>query len=307
MLWIELKMKALLSNWNLENSTIEIHHPTVFKVTSQNNTYYLKNRKHSSFTERMEEFRITRYLVNNGFPAETPLLTKNEEAFIAIGEGYYSLYASFEGTLPMSSREMNSAHFFSLGENLAWFHFILDACPLKENTAVWDVYGNLKSWLSVNIHGLNDWAGRVYEVIEPCETLFGGLPGQLVHSDVHLRNFLWNEDGIINGLIDFERVRQSPRVADIAYLITSILRDSAMDGEFELPSKKVNGLLNGYISRQQLSDAELISLPPLVIVFLLQYTFYYSRQGLEKEAACYVRRINDLVGKTGFKKIVPDL
>jgi Ser/Thr protein kinase RdoA (MazF antagonist) len=96
-------------------------------------------------------------------------------------------------------------------------------------------------------------------------------------------------------------------VADIAYLITSILRDSAMDGEFELPSKKINLLLNGYISRQQLSDAELRSLPPLVLVFLLQYTLYYSRQGLEQEAACNVRRINDLVGKTGFKKTVIDI
>ncbi|MEL3971823.1 phosphotransferase [Rossellomorea oryzaecorticis] len=307
MLWIELKMKELLSNWNLENSTIEILHPTVLKVTSHNNTYYLKNRKHSSFTERMEEFRITRYLVNNGFPAETPLLTKHEEAFIAMGEGYHSLYASFEGASPMSSKVMDSAQFFSLGENLAWYHFILNACPIKENTVIWDVYGNLKSWLSVNIHGLNDWAGRVYEVIAPCEALFGGLPLQLVHSDVHLRNVLWDEEGIISGLIDFEKVRQSPRVADIAYLITSILRDSAMDGQFVFPSRKINRLLNGYTSRQHLSDAEVICLPPLIIVFLLQYTLYYSRQGLEQEAACYVRRINDLVGKTEFEEIVTDI
>jgi Ser/Thr protein kinase RdoA (MazF antagonist) len=307
MLWIELKMKELLSNWNLEKSTIETYHHTVFKITSQNNTYYLKNRKHSSFTERKEEYRITRYLVNKGFPAETPLLTRYGDSFIVKDEGCYSLYASFEGASPVSTRMMNSEQFFLLGEYLGWFHLTLNACPIKENTAVWDVYGHLKSWLSVYIPGLNDWAGRVYEVIEPYKALYGGLPGQLVHSDVHLRNFLWNENGIITGLIDFERVRQSPRVADIAYLITSIVRDSAMDGDFELPSKKINRLLNGYISRQQLSDAELISLPPLVIVFLLQYTFYYSRQGLEKEAACYVRRINDLVGKTEFKKIVTDL
>jgi Ser/Thr protein kinase RdoA (MazF antagonist) len=306
MLWNDLKMKDLLSNWNLDNSTIETYHPSVFKVTSQNNTYFLKYRKHSSFTERMEEYRITRYLVNKGFPAETPLLTRNGDAFIVTGEGCYSLYTSFEGSSPMSSRMMNSEQFFSLGENLASLHLTLNMCPLKESTAVWDVYGNLKSWLSVYIPGLNDWAGRVYEVIESCETLYGGLPGQLVHSDVHLHNFLWNEDGIITGLIDFERVRQSPRVADIAYLITSILRESAMDREFELRFKKINPLLNGYISRQQLSDGELISLPPLVIVFLLQYTLYYSHQGLEKEAACYVRRINDLVGKTGFNKIVTD-
>ncbi|WP_175988137.1 phosphotransferase enzyme family protein [Bacillus sp. Marseille-Q1617] len=298
-------MIDLLPNWNLEKVNIISLQSNIMKVTSGGNTFYLKKRNGTSSTERLEEYLITQYLVRKGFPVETPLLTNKGEVFINSDESFYSLYASLDGTSFYNSSFVTSQHSFSLGVYLARFHQALERYPYKKETAVWNVYGYLKSWLSVPNPELNEWGKRVYAGIAQHERLYEQLPPQLVHSDLHLRNFLWQGQDI-SGLVDFERIRIAPRVADIAYLITSILRDTGRQSDPTHSLKKIHQILKGYTKNKKLRKREILSIPPLVILFFLQYTLFYSQRGHMKEVEYHVNKVDFMISDTRYLESLTD-
>lgn len=305
MMWNEMKMKDLLKNWDLGKINIMSHQSNILTFISEGDAFYLKRRKRTSLCERLEEYLITQYLVGNGIPVETPLLTKQGEVSIVTGGSCYSLYASLEGTSIPKSSMITSDQFFLLGKYLAGLHLTLEKYPHKKDTVLWDVYGNMKSWLSIPNPDLNAWAGRVYGEIEPYERVYNQLTLQLVHSDVHLGNFLWHEN-VISGLVDFEKIREASRVGDIAYMITSILRDTSRKVDSSLFIEKIHLFLKGYSIKQPLSDTEIRSIPPLVILFLLQYTLYYSRQGLDQTVEWCVKKVDDLIADKKYLALLTD-
>jgi Ser/Thr protein kinase RdoA (MazF antagonist) len=300
----EYKMKTLLSNWGLNNAHIVSHHSNVWKVTKGNCTFYLKRRNQTSIIDRWEEFRVTQHLVGSGVVAETPILTKSEVPFIIIGDSFYSLYESLNGD--SLQKIITSDQCYSLGEYLGRLHQVLMTYPVREHTYVWDVFEHMEGWISKDQSELKEWAEKVYRSLVHAKADYVQMPHQLVHSDVHLGNFIWRENRII-GLVDFERIRRSPRIADVGYFITSLLRNTFMESDENELFKKINRFLKGYSWMEKLDEREIISLYPLIMVFLLQYTLFYSSNGFGKEASCMVKLVCDLSCRKEFMKSLTDL
>jgi Ser/Thr protein kinase RdoA (MazF antagonist) len=302
----EYKMITLLSDWGLENAHILSRHTNALKLSAGNCTYYLKRRKQTCNFERWEEFRISQYIVENGLLAETPLLTKNGVPFIVKDDSYYSLYASLNGVSFQHLNTITLDQCFLLGQYLGSLHQGLLTYPVKDHIAVWDVFEHMKDWLSIDHSELNEWAVKVYTQLIPAEALYAQLPHQLIHSDVHLGNFVWGENKII-GLVDLERIRRSPRIADVGYFITVLLRNMYTEGRTGDLFNKINRFLKGYSWRQIVDEKEILSLYPLCMVFLLQYTLFYSSRGFVTEASSIKRMIGNLSGRKEFMKSLTDL
>jgi Ser/Thr protein kinase RdoA (MazF antagonist) len=295
----ELKMKGILSHWNIGSAKLVKYRMNIIKITSQGSTFYLKERKGTSHWERMEEYRITQYLNKKGFNVETPLLNNHGEPYVEEEGCYFSLYASLEGTPLKGGEEYSREQLFRLGEYLSRFHFELNQYPFEKNTHVWDVYKYVKSWIFQSSPELSEWAVKVHGEISSYEVIYRQLPLQLVHSDAHLRNVLWRGDEIL-GLVDFERIRLSPRIADLAYMITSLLRNSGLTiGSHQFRSL-IRELIKGYTANQGLTDGEGALLPGVIILFLLQYTLYYSQQGCVKAAVYHKKSIDYLIGDKDY-------
>jgi Ser/Thr protein kinase RdoA (MazF antagonist) len=290
----ELKMKGILSQWNIGEVKLMKYRMNIMKITSGGRTFYLKERRGTTPWERMEEYRITRFLIKNGVNAETPILNNRGDPYTEKGGSYYSLYESLGGNPVKDVNADGSGRLFRLGKYLSGFHFTLDKCPFEKETRVWDLFDYLKGWLFDRGSGLNEWAGKVYGEISSYEIMYRRLPSQLVHSDAHLKNVLWRGDEIL-GLVDFERIRQSPRIGDLAYLIASSLRDSGSTFEFQNFHRRVRELIRGYTINLALSDDEAAILPHLVILILLQYAMFYANQGYAKAAFFHKKSIDYLI------------
>ncbi|XXM74038.1 phosphotransferase enzyme family protein [Lysinibacillus sphaericus] len=271
----------------------------LMKFTSEGRTFYLKERKGTSSWERTEEYRITQFLIVNGVNVETPILNNRGEPYVKEGGSYYSLYASLEGEPLQVSIEGCCGQFIRLGEYLAGFHLALGKCPFEQSTQVWDLFNYFKSWISESNSELTEWAGKVYEEISSYEVTYKRLPLQLVHSDAHLRNVLWKGDEIL-GLVDFERIRQSPRIGDLAYIIASLLRYSGSIIDLHHFFRNIRELMRGYTLNLGISEEEASLLPHLVILILLQYTMYYSQQGYVKAAVFHKESIDYLMGDKDY-------
>ncbi|OIU73272.1 phosphotransferase enzyme family protein [Rossellomorea aquimaris] len=290
----ELKMKGLLSHWNIGKVQLLEHRKNIKKITSEGSTFYLKERKGTSYWERKEEYRITQYLIRKGINVETPILNICGEPYVKEDGSYYSLYASLEGNPIQVNKENCCGQFIMLGKYLARFHLALGKCPYEYSTQVWDVFNYFKSWLSESKSELTEWAEKVYGEISSYEGTYKWLPLQLVHSDAHLRNVLWMGDKIL-GLVDFERIRQAPRIGDLAYIIASLLRYSGSTIDFHHFLRNIRELIKGYTFNLGISDEEAVLLPHLVILILLQYTMYYSQQGYVKAAVFHKKCIDYLM------------
>ncbi|KSU62072.1 hypothetical protein AS034_08030 [[Bacillus] enclensis] len=290
----ELKMKGLLTHWNIGNVQLLEHRKNIKKFIFEGSTFFLKERKGTSSWERTEEYRITQYLIRNGINVETPLLNISGEPYVKGDGNFYSLYASLEGNPLQVCKEACCGQFIRIGEYLSRFHLALGKCPFEQSTRVWDVFNYSKSWLSEAAPELSMWAAEVYGEISTYELIYKQLPLQLVHSDVHVRNFLWRKDGSI-GLVDFERIRLAPRIGDLAYIITSLLRNSNSPMDFHHLHSQMKELIRGYTYNQGLSDEESVLLPHLVILFLLQYTLYYSQLGFVKASIFHKNSVEYLI------------
>jgi Ser/Thr protein kinase RdoA (MazF antagonist) len=108
------------------------------------------------------------------------------------------------------------------------------------------------------------------------------------------------KEGRVTGVIDFERIRKAPRIADVCYFLAGTLKDQVKqtgDEKFE----RIHAFMGGYQSEGTLTQEEKELMPFLVIIFLLQYTFFYNQKGYSHLVSAYIPFINRLVNSSDYQ------
>ncbi|MGM0841268.1 MAG: phosphotransferase enzyme family protein [Bacillota bacterium] len=291
----------LLLNWKVPPSSIETvgHHHNVYKVKSREKTFYLKKRLNSSVEKRIEELLLTSFLLENGLPVERPLLTISHQPYVRQHQVFYSLYQALKG-VPIQVYSLTSLKM--VGTYLSQLHGSLKQYVCKFEVEEWKVETHLREWISVQdstvierwgegfLGRLNDWSFS-----------YSKLPHQLVHSDCHPRNILVKEERV-TGIIDFERIRKASRIADVCYFLAGMLKDKVKQGEGE-QIECIHAFMEGYQSDGTLTQEEKELMPFLVIIFLLQYTFFYNQKGYSHVASTYIPFINRLVNSGDYERV----
>ena len=65
------------------------------------------------------------------------------------------------------------------------------------------------------------------DIVEVLEKLYDKLPVQLIHRDVHLGNFLF-DNGSFSGYIDFDLSQRNIRIFDLCYFVLGLLSEEEM-------------------------------------------------------------------------------
>lgn len=181
---------------------------------------------------------LRRHLIRCGVPTAAPLTTREGGAFTCIEEKTYEVYPFIAG------RVLERASLVSLADaagTLAMFHEAAATYPLAKKAPSRTQYGRL---------GVNESSDRmedprllalIYarlaaepeaqrfgEALEFCggwlerlRTEFGpaaydALPKALTHGDYTLANLLFDDEGQVVGVFDFDWARWAPRVRDVA-------------------------------------------------------------------------------------------
>jgi Ser/Thr protein kinase RdoA (MazF antagonist) len=290
----------LLMNWKVPPSCIETvgNHHNVFKVKSRENTFYLKKRLNSSVEKRIEEILLTSSLLENGLPVERPLLTVSHQPYVRQHQVFYSLYQALEG-IPVQVYSLTSLKM--VGTYLSQFHGSLKQYDCKFEVGEWKVETHLREWISgQDSTMIEKWGEGFLGRLNEWSFSYSKLPHQLVHSDCHPRNILMKEERV-TGIIDFERIRKAPRIADVCYFLAGMLKDQVKQGEDE-QVECIHAFMGGYQSDGALTQEEKELMPFLVIIFLLQYTFFYNQKGYSHVVSAYIPFINRLVNSGDYQR-----
>jgi Ser/Thr protein kinase RdoA (MazF antagonist) len=302
----ELKMieplHDLLLNWKVPPSCIETvgNQPNVYKVKSPEKTFYLKKRLNSSVEKRIEELLLTSFLFGNGLIVERPLLTVSHQPYVRHHQVFYSLYQALEG-IPVQVYSLTSLRM--VGTYLSKLHGRLKQYVCKYEVEEWKIETHLREWIGgQDSTRIERWGEGFLGKLNEWSFSYSKLPHQLVHSDCHPRNILMKEERV-TGVIDFERIRKAPRIADIGYFIAGMLKDQVMEGEDEDEHAEcIHAFMEAYQSEGPLTQEEKELMPFLVIIFLLQYTFFYNQRGYSHAVSTYISFINRLVNSGVYEQ-----
>lgn len=285
-------IRVILSNWNVNPTFIETLnlHPNVTKVNARGETFYLKKRGDPSIENRLEEYYLTSFLLENRNNVESPLLTRSHQPFIKEGQHFYSLYEALDGA-PL--HEYSVCSLINAGEYLSNLHLTLENYFPHNEITCWNIEEHIRQWMDeLGSTPVGRWGRGILSILDGWTILYNQIPHQLVHSDCNPGNILIKEE-VVTGIIDFERIRMAPRIADIGYFIAGMLKDM-VKVDREVTFDYINVFLRGYDQRGALADEEKEVLSLLVLIFLLQYTFYYDQRGYSEIVSSFIPFIDDL-------------
>lgn len=117
-----------------------------------------------------------------------------------------------------------------MGRVLARPHNAFKECEAQDE--FWDnsLLKEMNGWIK-EVFIKNGWKyideSEFCNLVDRLEKLYDKLPVQLIHRDVHLGNFLY-DNGKFSGYIDFDLSQRNMRIFDLCYFMLGLLSEEEM-------------------------------------------------------------------------------
>lgn len=213
------KIQQIINAWDIDETEVKQINDSVWQVGE---SAVLKIYKDVNMLQR--NIKILTILENMEIPVGSIILTKNGKSFTKDEEFYYILTKKLVGNT-ITDIYKNKEIASEMGTVLAKLHKAFKEC--EEQGEFWDssLLNEVKGWIR-DIFAKNNWKyiseNKFYETVEILENLYDKLPVQLIHRDVHLGNFLFDE-GKFSGYIDFDLSQRNIRIFDLCYFMLGLL------------------------------------------------------------------------------------
>lgn len=213
---------AVLQCWNLEAAVSPTTSPRVTTLQTSSGCFYLKTSESVESAER--HLDLLEYLAGAGLPVPRYIPTVAERR-----------YAVDAGTAYWLSRKLPGDHFQQfrgptgrkqverLATTLGELHGVLSRAP---NSGRFPVFReSAQQLLETLLARENPFdVGRLQRLRGNVASV-AALPKQLIHRDFHRGNVLFTGEAL-SGLLDFDLVRQGPRLFDVCYCASGVLSES---------------------------------------------------------------------------------
>jgi Ser/Thr protein kinase RdoA (MazF antagonist) len=226
------------------------------------------------------EFKALEYLNEEGFPYQIPNPVKNNKGkyLSKLNDKNIWIYEKIRGKCVKS---LNEVQLKNTIKALAIYHKHIGKFKIKakEENEIKGLKGRLLKLSKVKPKNKLDrlmlknlsMIEQVYEKIKDKKFNENRL---LIHKDIHKKNLLFEGNQVIS-ILDFENIRLSPRIMDIAYLI----KTTVAYGENRF-MKRVNLIINEYdktnhLTKQEKSDILLILAKDSCVMF----DYFYRTSG----------------------------
>lgn len=276
-----IMIKELIKEWNMEGIPSQIYH----SAWNINDQYVLKVYDDPSALER--NITMMQTLNKVGIPVPQIKTLPNQKEYLEREGRFYLLTTRLKGKNIVSAQVCDDKWFYEFGTILAKLHIGFLEC--EKNISYWNnsMLEEMKGWVSRDLHKYNreylKWED-VENAIHELTQVYEDLPKQLIHRDVHLGNFLF-DDGTFSGYIDFDLSQRNIRIFDICYFSLGILLKE--DNNYVEGHKWfgfISQVISGYSAISPLSDAEKKAITCVMKNIELLFTAYFLGKGDEKSA-----------------------
>jgi len=274
-------MKEILKEWNLEHPPVQIYH----SAWSINDKYVLKEYNDQNTLKRNLE--MLKILNKTGIPVpEIVPLPGGEEYFVQNGK-MYMLTTKLKGKNIVNVKHCNETWFFNFGTILARLHIAFREC--EKTISYWNnsLLEEMNGWVSRNLKQFRPVyldQNEAKKAVSELSQVYHELPKQLIHRDVHLGNFLFDNQNF-SGYIDFDLSQSNIRIFDVCYFLLGILLE---EDNKRVEAKRwyiiVRQVMEGYHSLMSLSHIEKKSIACVMKNIELLFTAYFLGIGDEKLA-----------------------
>ena len=212
----------------------------------------------------LKNLNIQKALADEGFTAAVPIQTKSGTDYLE-GKQIFTLTHKIPGE-PLSKTERfgenRYEYGYKYGQGIAKLHIALARLEagIMPNDA--NLFKQVMDWAMPNVKKQNEQWGmgltsdffKDYE--ENFGPVFGKLPKQLIHRDIHPSNILFDNNEV-SGFIDFDLSERNIRLFDPCYCSTGLLCEwRGVDNIQEKWLDVLPGVFHGYDSISPLTAEE---------------------------------------------------
>lgn len=267
------QINAILTYWGMKKQEIKQIYDTTWQIGEG---YVLKVYQDKEGLER--NIKVLRILEQMDIPVGKIVFTHNNAPYVQYEDKYYFLSEKLRGkNITQIGNDRNLAE--KMGGIIADLHFAFAKCD--ESDSFWNnsLLEEMNGWVKQNFEN-SDWEQISREefekVVANLEVIYGELPVQLIHRDVHFGNFLF-EEGEFSGYIDFDLSQRNIRIFDLCYFMLGLLSEKE---KFELTDELwftfLQNVFQAYQSKLHLTVAEKKAVPYVMECIELLFVSYFA-------------------------------
>lgn len=216
---ITIMIKKVMQEWNIDCSPVQLYH----SAWDINDSYVLKVYDNSDSLQR--NITIMKTLYDAGIPVPKLIKLPSNQDYHQQNDKMYILTTKLKGKTLVNLNTCNNEWFFELGRIIAKLHVAFQECA--EKISYWNnsMLEEMKGWVSRDLLKFKpDYIEQdeINKSIEELAQVYEDLPKQLIHRDVHLGNFLF-DNSEFSGYIDFDLSQSNIRIFDLCYFLLGIL------------------------------------------------------------------------------------
>lgn len=284
------KVEEILKEWKVESSEAEQIYDSAWQVGE---AYVLKVYDNLGNLER--NIRLLSILSDLGIPVGKLIPTRRGRNYAEDEEYYYILTERLSGKPIVSGKQLEAVS-LSMGRIIGELHKAFLECEKQEDFWENSLLDELKGWIAEAL-AADGWtmvSKKLFaDTVENLEKLYGDLPVQLIHRDVHFGNFLF-EGKQFCGYIDFDLSQRNIRIFDLCYFLLGLLcEEETLEITEEKWFQVLTQVFRGYAEANKLLPQELQAVPYVMKSIELLFVAWFWGQ---KDMKC----CEDAVKLLGF-------
>lgn len=269
------KIRQIINEWDVEKKDVKQIYDSAWQIGKD---YVLKTYEDVNMLQR--NIKILTILENMGIPVGGIVLAKDKKTYAKDTEYYYILTNKLSGS-NITNIHKDTAIALEMGQVLARLHNAFKECETQDE--FWDnsLLKEMNGWIK-EVFVKNNWRyieeSAFCNLVDRLEKLYDKLPVQLIHRDVHLGNFLF-DNGRFSGYIDFDLSQRNIRIFDLCYFMLGLLsEEEVLDISEEQWFDILTQFFKGYEQEHTLLPEEKQAVPYVMEAIEILFVAWFMEQ-----------------------------
>ena len=266
------KIRQIINEWDIEKKDVKQIYDSAWQIGED---YVLKTYEDVNMLQR--NIKILTILEDRGIQVGGIVLTKDRKTYAKDTEYYYILTNKLVGS-NITNIHKDTVIVSEMGKVLARLHKAFKECETQDE--FWD-NSLLNGWIK-EVFVKNSWKyideSAFCNLVDRLEKVYDKLPVQLIHRDVHLGNFLF-DNGKFSGYIDFDLSQRNIRIFDLCYFMLGLLsEEEVLDISAEQWFEILKYFFAGYEQEHKLLPEEKQAVPYVMEAIEFLFVAWFMEQ-----------------------------
>lgn len=269
------KIRQIINEWDIEKKDVKQIYDSAWQIGED---YVLKTYEDVNMLQR--NIKILTILEDRGIQVGGIVLTKDRKTYAKDTEYYYILTNKLVGS-NITNIHKDTVIVSEMGKVLARLHKAFKECETQDE--FWDnsLLKEMNGWIK-EVFVKNSWKyideSAFCNLVDRLEKVYDKLPVQLIHRDVHLGNFLF-DNGKFSGYIDFDLSQRNIRIFDLCYFMLGLLsEEEVLDISAEQWFEILKYFFSGYEQEHKLLPEEKQAVPYVMEAIEFLFVAWFMEQ-----------------------------